>query len=232
MLITAPPGSAATSPWTLVLTDNFKGRSLDLTKWYEPYDSPSHHWKRSQASVANGMLTIDAARQSDAKWWSTGVNGGWGLRQTYGMYNVRLRMDAGRGISDALMLFPVAGCWPPEIDLAESAGHDSYSRPSHSGFLHYRGPGGCSDDKRLDAGTVHADFTRWHTIGVRWRPGRLLYTLDGAVWSTIVSSHVPNQPAELVIQTQSCNGICPDATTPAHVRLQVDWVRVFAYTPP
>jgi Glycosyl hydrolases family 16 len=230
-LCAAQPSSATTPPWTLVLTDNFSGTSLDTTKWYEPYDSPSHYWSPSHAKVANGMLTIDASRQADGHWWSTGINGGRGLKQTYGAYVIRFRMDAGRGISDASMVFPVGDCWPPEIDFAESAGYNSSSRPSHSGFLHYRGAGGCGDDRRLDAGTVSADYTQWHNVGVRWRPGRLIYTLDGTVWSTIASSHVPSTPSELVIQTQSCNPICPDATTPEHVRLQVDWVRMYAYTP-
>jgi beta-glucanase (GH16 family) len=218
--------------WRQVFSADFNGSSLSGEKWYEPYDSPSHHWDPSHVTLANGLLNIDAYKDAhhDGHWWSSGVNGGKGLKQAYGKYLVRFRMDAGKGISNALMLWPT-GCWPPEIDFAESRGASSSARTAHAGFLHYQGPGGCNDDRRIDAGQVHADFTKWHTIGVAWTPGKLIYTLDGAPWSTIQSPHVPATPAELVLQTESCNPICPDASTPAHVRMQVDWVVAYAPDP-
>jgi beta-glucanase (GH16 family) len=230
-----------------VLSDDFNGTALDLTKWYEPYDSPSHHWAPNHAYVSGGALTIDAYQDPahpDGYYWSTGVNNGKGLKQTYGKYEMRFRFDAGKGISDALMVFPSGDCWPPEIDFAESEGESNTTRTTHSGFLHYPlDPGLChggdANDGRIDAGSATADFTQWHTMGVEWTPGRLVYTLDGAPWSTINDIRVPNGPAEFVIQTQdfcaigsgSCYGLtAPDSGTPAHVKLQVDWVHAYSYT--
>jgi Ca-dependent carbohydrate-binding module xylan-binding/Glycosyl hydrolases family 16 len=228
--------------WHLVLNDDFPGTSLDLTKWYEPYDSPSHQWRPQQVTVHDGVLDIDAAKQADGYWWSSGVNGGRGLKQTYGKYLVRARFDAGRGISDALMVFPTGttGCdWPPEIDFSESGGdNDSLTRTSYSGFYHYRSPvTGCgsANDGRVDFGSVSADFTKYHIIGVEWTPGKLVYTLDGQPWATSTDINIGQFNTingELVLQSQSCNELpCTDATTPLHVHLIVDWVAIYAYRP-
>jgi hypothetical protein len=224
--------------WHLVLSDDFLGTSLDLTKWYEPYDSPSHHWRPQQVTVHDGVLDIDAAKQADGYWWSSGVNGGRGLKQTYGKYLVRARFDAGRGISDALMVWPTGDAcgWPPEIDFSESGGdNDSLTRTSYSGFYHYRNPG-CGQDGRLALGSPPpTDYTQYHVIGVEWTPGKLVYTLDGQPWATSTDVHIGQFNAikgELVLQTQSCNGSpCTDMTTPLHVHLNVDWVAIYAYQP-
>jgi hypothetical protein len=94
--------------------------------------------------------------------------------------------------------------------------------------LHY-GP-----DNQQIGRTVHADFTRWHVMGVEWTPGRLVYTLDGPPWATMRSSGVPSKPMELDLQasTGTCGDRfqpCPDASTPARVDFQVDWVRIDRY---
>jgi beta-glucanase (GH16 family) len=94
--------------------------------------------------------------------------------------------------------------------------------------LHY------SPENRLIQRKVYADFTRWHTMGVEWTPGRLAYTLDGRRWATVTSRHVPSEPMELAIQAQAgtCGdryAPCPDASTPRRVALEVDWVKTYAY---
>jgi beta-glucanase (GH16 family) len=92
-----------------------------------------------------------------------------------------------------------------------------------SATLHF-GPG----DHQIQR-SVSADFTRWHTMGVEWTPGRLQYTLDGRVWATVDSPAVPALPMEMDAQTQAgtCGdryAPCPDATTPDKVVAQIDWV--------
>ena len=53
--------------------------------------------------------------------------------------------------------------------------------------------------------------------------------LDGEAWATVVDANVPALPMEMDLQTQAgtCGdqwNPCADATTPAHVSMQVDWV--------
>lgn len=80
-------------------------------------------------------------------------------------------MDRGKGVAAVVLLWPVRDQWPPEIDFAEDGGATN-TRRHVSATLHYG-----AHDTQIQR-TVHADFTRWHTVGVEWTPGRLSYTLD------------------------------------------------------
>jgi licheninase len=99
-----------------------------------------------------------------------------------------------------------------------------------SATLHY----GPSNDQIQR--TVHANFSRWHVMGVEWRPGRLTYTLDGRRWASVRSPHVPDEAMEMDMQTQAgtCGdrwAPCPDGHTPARVDMEVDWVVAYSYKP-
>ena len=116
------------------------------------------------------------------------------------------------------------GSWPPEIDFAEDGGGN---RQTTTATLHY-GSGNTQVQR-----SVNADFTQWHTLGVEWTPGKLVYTLDGQPWATVTNPNVPSRPMVLAMQTQvwGC-GIagydCPDASTPASSDVDVDWVVAYA----
>jgi beta-glucanase (GH16 family) len=160
------------------------------------------------------------------QWVSGGLSNSRALKQTYGRYEVRFRADHGRGVAAILLLWPVADRWPPEIDFAENGG-TTRARRSMTATLHY------GDDNRQIQRTVRGNFHRWHTMGVEWTPGSLVYTLDGRPWGRVGSDHVPSEPMELAIQSQAgtCGhrfAPCPDRSTPRVVRLQVDWVRAFS----
>jgi beta-glucanase (GH16 family) len=223
-----PPG------WHRVLADDFN-HGLDTSRWGrysgQPGGDPGGWWEPSHVVVRNGVLRLETYRDSryGGRWVSGGVSSAPGLKQTYGKYLVRFRMDAGKGVAGVLLLFPSGDHWPPEIDFAESGGQTS-ARAEMSATLHY------SSDNRQIQHTVHADFTRWHVMGVEWKPGRLVYTLDGRPWARIRSAHVPSERMEMDLQTQAgtCGDEfdpCPDATTPAQVNMLVDWVVAYAYRP-
>ena len=82
--------------------------------------------------------------------------------------------------------------------------------------------------------SVAVNLTQWHTLGVQWTAGRLVYTLDGRTWATVTNANVPSIPMVLDIQTQgwACGTStweqCPNASTPARVNLYVDWVVAYA----
>src|SRR5262249_17784691 len=151
------------------------------------------------------------------------------LKQTYGKYEVRVRMDRGKGVAMILLLWPVRDQWPPEIDFAENGGQTD-ARNGVSATLHYG-----RDDSQIQR-SVRADFARWHVVRREWTPGLPVYTLDGRRWAAVHSAVVPAQQMELDIQAQAgtCGdrfAPCPDSTTPARVNLQVDWVAAYAYHP-
>ena len=150
------------------------------------------------------------------------------IQQRYGKYLVRFRMAGGKGVAGILLLWPQAPHWPPEIDFAETGGEHT-NRPDISATVHYP-PG----DQTIER-TIKENFTKWHVVGVEWTPSRLVYTLDGRRWASVRSPHVPAEPMELDMQAQAGTcGVtyapCPDASTPSHVDLDVDWVVAYGRT--
>jgi beta-glucanase (GH16 family) len=146
--------------------------------------------------------------------------------QTYGKYLVRFRFDSGAGVAHVLLLWPASESWPPEIDFSEDNGRD---RQTDYGTLHY----GANNTQIQNALSV--DLTQWHTLGVEWTPGQLVYTVDGRVWARTANAAVPSVPMVLDMQTQawacgtnSWEG-CVNSTTPAQVNMYVDWA--VAYSP-
>jgi len=212
----APAGNP--SGWKQVFRDDFAGSSLG-SGWGDPYDDANR--KASHVSVGGGVLTI-AGYQDGGRWVGGGVSN-WPLTRTYGKWEVRFRIDKHDELSYTLLLWPDQG-WPPEIDFAEDAGGD---RSTTSATLHY-GPNNSQIQKQRSA-----DFSQWHTLGVEWTAGKLVYTLDGAAWATVTGSQVPSQPMWLGMQMDNggCSRgyvKCPLVGTPARSVMQVDWVAVYA----
>jgi len=216
--------------WRQVFADDFGGRTLNRAKWRlywgQSGGDPGGFFSPSHVSVANGMLVISGYRDRalGGRWATGGVSSSPGLVQTYGKYEVSFRLDPGVGVGHALLLSALKGQWPPEFDFSED---DASNRVRTLSTLHY-GPRDAKISRLL---TVN--LTQWHTLGVEWTPRRLVYTIDGRVWATVVSAHVPSIPMVLDIQTQTwpCAHTwahCPDGSTPRVVRLYVDWVVAYA----
>jgi beta-glucanase (GH16 family) len=227
--------SQARSPWKLVFRDDFNG-PLDEHSWgaYEgqPGGDPGGWWDPSHVVTRDGRLRLETYRDArfGNRWVSGGLSSSHAVKQKYGRYDVRFRMDRGVGVAGVLLLWPVRDAWPPEIDFAETGGMRD-ARDEMSATLHYG-----ADDHQVQR-SVRADFTRWHTMGVRWTPRKLEYTLDGRIWATVRHPRVPAERMEFAMQTQAgtCGdhwAPCPDRTTPKNVVMEVDWVRVYAYRPP
>jgi beta-glucanase (GH16 family) len=215
--------------WNLAFSDDFTGSALNTSAWGaysgQPGGDPGGWWDPSHVVVHNGILDLQTYRDPafGNRWVSGGVSSAPALTQRYGKYLVRFRVDKGDGVASVLLLWPSDGSWPPEIDFGEDGGGD---RSLSTATIHY----GANDSQQ--AQSVSADFSQWHTMGVEWTAGLLKFTLDGAVWATMATSHVPSIPMELDAQAQAgtCGDTwnpCPDATTPAHVNLQIDWVAAY-----
>ncbi len=223
--------TAPVSSWRKVFADDFTGSKLDPGRWRtyagQPGSDTGGWFDRTHVSVSNGELVISEYRDpaDGGKWATGGVSSSRGLIQTYGKYLVRFRFDAGAGISHAILLWPADESWPPEVDFSEDNGEDRQTTYAtlHHGALN-----------TMIHNQVEVDLTKWHTVGVTWTRGKLVYTLDGRRWATVRSKHVPSIPMVLDIQTQAwATGINNwergvDATTPANVNLYVDWVVAYA----
>jgi len=230
----APMPAGDLPGWRQVFTDDFTGTATDDRKWGlyrgQPAGDPGGWWEPSHVEVGGGVVRLRTYRdpRHGDRWVSGGMSSARGLTQRYGKYDVRFRMDAGYGVASILLLWPTAHHWPPEIDFAEHGGK-STARDRMTATLHY------GEDDRIVQRTVHADFTGWHTMGVEWTPGRLVYTLDGRAWATVDHPGVPAETMELDAQTQAGTegdvwNPAPDASTPAEVDMEIDWVVAYSMT--
>jgi beta-glucanase (GH16 family) len=231
----SPSGTAMpvgdTPGWNQVFADDFNGPTLNTNLWRlywgQPGGDPGGWFDPNHVSVSNGMLIVSAYQDpaDGGKWASGGISSSPGLVQTYGKYLVRFRFDAGAGVAHAILLWPADNSWPPEIDFSEDNGAN---RQTTYATLHY----GANNTQVQDHATV--DLTKWHTLGVQWTPGRLVYTLDGKAWATVNNAQVPATPMTMDIQTQAwaCGTStweqCSNASTPSHVNLYVDWAVAYS----
>ncbi len=180
--------------WHQVFADDFNGTTLNTSHWGaysgQPGGDPAGWWDPSHVIVSGGLLTLKGYQDAAAK-SGVFVTGGIGMNgtyaQTYGKYLVRMRVDKGDGISAIALLWPQANVWPPEVDFFEDGGG---GRRGMSATLHC-GPNG-NDNCRVQKGLSGYDFSQWHTVGVEWTAGKLVYTIDGTAWATVTGSRVPS----------------------------------------
>jgi beta-glucanase (GH16 family) len=227
-----PVSVRGSSPWRRVFFDDFS-QGLLQSRWGaysgQPAGDPGGWWSPSHAVVRHGVLNLLTYRDPRFgwRWVSGGVSSSPALRQTYGKYEVRVRVDRGPGIAFVALLWPVRNVWPPEIDFVENGG-ESPARDQIAATLHYG-----SDNSQVQR-TLRVDLTRWHTLGVEWLPGELIYTVDARRWAVVKSHAVPAQPMEMDLQTQAgtcgdSSAPCPVRGTPPRVNAQIRWVAAYAY---
>jgi hypothetical protein len=218
--------------WKQSFTEDFNGGNL-RDKWFvyegQPGGDPGGWFLPTHVSESGGKLVITGSKESTPNgniYATGGISNAKTFSQTYGKFEYRFRMDKGYGINYVMMLWPTNDVWPPEINVAED---DGKTRNLITATLHYGANNSTISRKNPGA----ADFTKWHTVGVEWKPGSLTYQLDGKTWATMTSANVPKTPMSLAMQSQAwpCGNSfsdCPNSTTPAKVNLEIDWV--VAYT--
>lgn len=217
--------------WKQVLADDFTG---DVeTNWGKyngmPDGDPGGWFDPSHVNANQGELVITGTRKQtpNGRIYATGGMAA-KVSQVYGRYEVRFRMDKGRGIQFNLLLWPSDDSWPPEINFAEDNGKE---RTGFATTLHYGPP------HKTVSRYLKIDTSKWHTAGLEWSPGKLSYLMDGKVWATVQTSAVPKVPMQLAIQTQAWHcgtqwAGCPNSNTPAQVNLHVDWVVIYSRATP
>lgn len=139
---------------------------------------------------------------------------------------MRAQAGRGQGVGPVILLWPASNVWPgPEMDLLELPEAD---RSRVWSTLHWRGVDGRN---AFVASSVPVDATKWHVYAVDWKPDSLTYLIDGVVVA-FADHNVPKDPVWVALQefvaTQTDNWYhgAPDDTTPATVRMLVDWVSV------
>jgi glycosyltransferase involved in cell wall biosynthesis len=102
----------------------------------------------------------------------------------YGVFEIRTKVPAGRGLWPAFWLNPEDGIWPPEIDVLEVVdnGRDTTRRSFH--FLHGVGApkqnppaSRLNGDHAYEPGLDYAGG--FHVFAVEWTPERVRHIVDG-----------------------------------------------------
>lgn len=221
--------STSYQKFTLAFEDNFYGRSLDTTKWTKYVGAPNGgngDWEPSNVILGDGTMRLRTAKNAEGRWISAGVTSAKAIKQQYGKWEIRVRLDRGYGVRNVALLWPTTG-WPPEVDFLETSGRDPL-KTKNTLASHYKDSFGVH---RVWQKRIYNDYTQWHTIGVQHEPGRMQFTLDGAVVATL-TENLPKSPLWLGMQTALGSarlGAAPNETTPAIVDMQVDWVRIHRY---
>jgi beta-glucanase (GH16 family) len=182
----------------------------------------------------HGGLIITANRGGEGHpcWYGpceyTGVKIQTSFAQTYGRFEARIKLPAGRGLWPAFWMVPAATAQNPklpgEIDVIEVNNHHPYLV---SGYAH---DGVRFNYKAEDVVNLPA-ASQFHTYGVDWTPSGITWTLDGKPYASIKSySKWPfNQPFIMLLDLAvggSWPG-SPNASTVFPAQMLVSWVRVY-----
>ena len=207
--------------WRPVSSFDFDGSTLDPKIWnrYNSVGGFGNGFRRPSAiTVENGMLRITARGN---------VSGGMGheVDQLYGRWEFRARTEKGRGRGAAILLWPqTENKDDGELDMMEVPRED---RSEAHFVIHF------SPQNKQAGGKVSGDFSQCHTFAMDWLPNRLTWYVDGVKqFETVDKNVIPKVPMHLTIQLDMgpFEEWIPaaDATTPAEVSLEVDWVKIFA----
>ena len=185
-----------------------------------------------QVDVANGFCTITAKRMStpSGRPYGSGMFATFGnFNQVYGTWAARIRYPAGQGVWPAFFLLPRGQMGPfPEIDIFEA-----YPAPAGAGggsglntivqTLHY-GPG----LNHYTAVSIPNMTDQFHVHKLVWTPSKLAFYVDGNLTS-VITAHVPDVRMYPVFDLAlGAPGYRIDSTTPTPLKMDIDWVRVWA----
>ena len=150
------------------------------------------------------------------------------FRFLYGRVEARARMPAGKGLWAAFWL--LNGYYhqdqpeDPEIDIIEAIGDTTTT----GNFAYHYGDG--VDRFSSEGQAVIADFSAdFHTYGVEWTPGRIIWTVDGRETHRVEGDKVSSEQMYLLANLAVGGDFpgSPDETTRFPATYEIDYIRVY-----
>jgi hypothetical protein len=213
--------------------DPFDVRTIKGNKEVELYVDPSFSpagrpLGLNPFRIANGELEIradntparDLAALRGYKYVSGVITTQPSFSQTYGYFEMRAKLPAGKGLWPAFWLVRKDLSWPPEVDIMESIGNPS----EYYATLHAHGV--------QDPGTKIAispdDF---HTFAVSWDPKDIVWYVDGREVKRMPTSADMHEPMYMIANLAMGGDWAgyPDASTPFPAAFRIDYIRAYRF---
>jgi hypothetical protein len=240
-------GATGRASRELVWADEFDYRGEpDRSKWaYAAADAgkynnelQSYTTTRANSRVRRGNLTIRALRDDNGRWTSARLNTQFREDWTYGYFEIRAKLPAGRGTWPAIWMMPTNetyGGWPSsgEIDIMEFVGLDPdiIHTSVHTEIYNHR-----IDTQKTRAAMVENVCDEFHTYAVEWTPDGLFFYVDDEPFYFFLNEDSGyrawpfDKPFYIILNVAmggdwgGMNGMDPDLD---EAEMLVDYVRVY-----
>ncbi|GAB4200127.1 MAG: hypothetical protein OHK0022_20980 [Roseiflexaceae bacterium] len=241
------PAPAQAQSWNLVWSDEFNGTSVSSSNW--TFETGGGGWGNNElqyytngqnASVANGILTITARKESGGFncWYGTCQYTSTrmitkGKREfQYGRIEARMALPSGQGTWPAFWMlganFSSVG-WPKcgEIDVMEHVNTENRTHGTihwdANGYANYGGPSGA------------LDVTQYHVYAVEWNSSAIKWFVDGVqfweanIQNSVNSTEEFHKPFFLLLNLAIGGNWpgSPNSSTAFPATMRVDYVRVY-----
>jgi len=243
--------------YQLVFADEFDTGALDTSKWNTSYlwgpdviinselqyyvdirNDPDFGYDpftfEDGKLVINSIPTPEPLREkANGQPYLSGVITSYdAFKFTYGYAETRARQPFGKGYWTAFWLLNAYyGGSDPEIDVVEFIG-DNQDTAYHT--YHYHDSAGQLRSTKSEP-TSGIDFTAdFHTYGVDWRPGQIVFYIDDIEVHRVSGPQVSNVEMYLLANT-ALGGWwpgAPDETTGFPGRYEIDYIRVYRQIAP
>jgi beta-glucanase (GH16 family) len=179
----------------LVWSDDFNGRTLNLSKWRYDTAFNKKGWfngelqyysanRRKNLRLANGRLIIEAHRETPkqfADWGGQHYTSAKIVSKqawTYGFYEIRAKLPCARGTWPAIWMLPkVMKKWPDdgEIDIMEQVGAEPnlIYASLHTGLFNH-----VKKTQRSAQLPIPTSCTAFHRYQLDWRPDSITIGVD------------------------------------------------------
>jgi beta-glucanase (GH16 family) len=220
------------------LDDSFSGSSLDGAKWTPQYwfgntnagNNELEWYQSGNITVGSGTAKLQAKSEvvvhnSITYNYTSGlISSHDKFYQTYGHFEARVKIPAGKGLWPAFWLMPQDHSWPPELDIMEILGQ----APSTVYLTNHYGTSG--SPQQTSNTYVGADYSAgFHTFAMVWTPAFIKWFIDGTERAS-QSSNIPNKDM-FVILNLAVGGTfpgSPDGTTTFPATYEIDYVRAWS----
>lgn len=226
---------------TLVFSDEFAGSSLDTSKWQTSYPdtpfwnatTPGGHLTNTdepQAYDPSGItfpggsvmrLTLRNQVTVAGLPYTSGMVTSYGsFNPMYGYFEARMKMPDVTGSWPAFWMDPTDQVWPPEIDIMENWGRESFNTIISQGSI-------SSNGNTAVQTSVAGGVSSWNVYGCDWRAGQIRWYVNGTLTKTDTSGFIPAKQMYLICNqagdkdTDPLPGVLPFYT-------DVDYIRAWA----